>query len=380
MSENNAKYRQVYETLRSSILSGKYPADRPMPSLRSLVRKHGFSTITIRRAFDELERQGLIARRRGSGTFVSKSGSARKIGLIVPGMAYSEFFPPIVSEISRLSQKEDYNLLFGDIVSKSPERRVLAAKKMTREFVEQGVAGVLYQPLELVENVEDVNCEILSAFDRAGVPVVILDNDFMSHPRQEGQAYDVVGIDNVAAGALVAEHLVGLGVRRIAFQKRPKCSSSVNERWRGVASAFLLGAPSLRTSVLVAEPDDETAVRRHLRRFRPEAFVCGNDAAAVALKQSLERVGKRVPEDVLLAGFDDVQFAKIVSPQLTTVHQPCEKIAETAFYRLLARIANPSLTPVRIALPVSLVVRGSTMAVSPSKQLVSKTRRSKWKN
>lgn len=182
----------------------------------------------------------------------------------------------------------------------------------------------------------------------------------MSHPRSDGHAYDVVGIDNVAAGALVAEHLVGLGVRRIAFQKRPKCSSSVNDRWRGVASASLFGASSLRTSALVAEPDDVDAVRRHLRRFRPEAFVCGNDAAAVALKQSLERLGKRVPDDVLLAGFDDVQFAKIVSPQLTTVRQPCETIAETAFYRLLARIANPSLTPVHVALPVSLVVRGST--------------------
>lgn len=252
MSESNAKYKQVYETLKSSILSGKYCADRPMPSLRSLVRQHGFSTITIRHAFDELERQGLIARHRGRGTFVSRSGSARKIGLIVPGVAYSEFFPPIVSEISRLAQENEYTLLFGDIASKRPEKRASMAKKLAREFAEQGGAGVLYQPLEFVEDVKKVNRDILSVFDRAQIPVVILDNDFVQVP--ERSEYDVVGIDNVAAGVLAAEHLLSLGARKIHFQRRPRCSSSVNNRMRGVMSALnLMGLPMRMSAVLTAE-------------------------------------------------------------------------------------------------------------------------------
>ena len=366
MTERRVKYRQVYETLKGSILGGKYPADRPMPSLRSLVRKHGFSTITIRRALDELERQGLIARHRGSGTFVSRSGVARKLGLIVPGVAYSEFFPPIVSEISRLAQENEYTLLFGDIASKRPEKRASMAKKLAREFAEQGVAGVLYQPLELVEDVKKVNREILSVFDRAQIPVVILDNDFVQIP--ERSEYDVVGIDNVAAGVLAAEHLLTLGVRNIHFLRRPRCSSSVNNRMRGVMSALnLKGLPMRMSVVLTAEPDDVSAVKRHLRRGRPDAFVCGNDAAAISLKQTLEGLGYRIPDDIMLIGFDDVAYANIVSPRLTTVRQPCKEIAGAAFRRLLARIADPTLPVFSIFLPVRLIVRESTKVIGKNK-------------
>ena len=362
MTERRVKYRQVFETLKGSILGGKYPADRPMPSLRSLVRKHGFSTITIRRALDELERQGLIARHRGSGTFVSRSGSARKIGLIVPGVAYSEFFPPIVSEISRLAQECEYTLLFGDISSRSPAKRASMAKKLAREFAEQGVAGVLYQPLELVEDVQKVNRDVLAVFGRAQIPVVILDNDFLQVP--ERSEYDVVGIDNVAAGALAAEHLLSLGARKIHFQRRPRCSSSVNNRMRGVMSALtLVGSPMRMSAVLTAEPDDVTAVRRHLRRGRPDAFICGNDAAAISLKQTLEGLGHRIPDDVMLVGFDDVAYASIASPRLTTVRQPCKEIAGAAFRRLLARIADPTLPVASIFLSARLMVRESTKAL-----------------
>lgn len=357
------RYLEIFETLKMEILGGKYASCRSFPSAMALAIRFKTTRATVRRALDHLRNQGLVGSRQGASTYLTKAAKSRKIGLILPGVAYSEFFPPIVSEISRLSQKEDYNLLLGDVSSKSPEKRVVAAKKISCEFVRQGVAGVLYQPLELVDDVQRVNKDVLSVFDKAGIPVVIIDNDFVSGPHRAMYAYDAVGIDNVTAGAIAAEHLIELGVRRLAFQKRPKCSSSVNDRCRGVVSAFRFRTQTLKTSVLVAEPDDVNALRRHLRRFKPEAFVCGNDSAAVALKQSFERLGKRVPDDVLLVGFDDLKFAKIVSPQLTTVRQPCEKIAETAFYRLLAKIVNPMLTPVRILLPVDLVVRESTKRV-----------------
>lgn len=359
----DTKYRALVETLKGNVLDGKYGNGNPFPSVRALIRRYGLSNTTVLHALDELVRQGLISRKQGRGTLVIHRGASRKIGLIVPGVAYSEFFPPIVSAISCLSQQAGYQLLFGDIVSKSPELRAQAARAFAQSLVDEGVAGVLYQPLELVDDVVRVNREILSVFDRADVPVVILDNDFLPCPHRGG--YDVVGIDNVAAGSLVAEHLLACGVRRISFQKRPRCSSSVNARLRGVVSTLAVRRGAFGCSVLEAEPDDREAVRRHLRAHRPEAFVCGNDAAAIALKQTLESLGRRVPDDLLLAGFDDVRLATIVSPQLTTVHQPCEQIGATAFDRLLTRIANPALAPLQIALPIELVVRGSTARVKP---------------
>jgi len=364
VSQEAYSYVEIADDIGKSIRSGKYASGSACPSLTQIMRRYDVTRVTASRAVGELKKRGFVSCERGRGTFVTREAN-RAIGLIIPGVAYSEFFPPIVSEISRLAQANDYTLLFGDVAAKTPEKRAVMARKLAREFVAQQVSGVLYQPIEMLEDTETANREILSCFDRAKVPVVIIDNDFSAYSRRKD--YDVVGIDNVAAGALVAEHLLGKGVRRISFQKRPKCSASVHARQRGVVSALTLAGVRTHCAELVAEPGDAAAVRRHLRQCRPEAFVCGNDAAAVALMQTLAALRCRVPDDVLVAGFDDVKLAKVVTPQLTTVRQPCEAIAGAAFRRLLDRIRDPAQSPVKFSLPIELVVRASTVRAERGK-------------
>ena len=356
---------KMADELCADIRAGKYSASRLFPSLTRIMNRFGVTRVTAMRIVDELKRRGVIVAVPRSRIVVKNVN--RTIGLIVPGIAYSEFFPPIVSEISRLAQKEGYTLLFGDVSSRSADQRARAAKRLAKDFVLQNVAGVLYQPVELVDDVERVNRDILSVFSRANIPVVMLDNDFTVAPRRSG--YDVIGIDNVSAGMAVAEHLLSAGVRKIHFQSRPRCSASVIDRRNGVFLALsAAGAPVRHFRDLKAEQDDVAAIKAHLRRARPEAFVCGNDAAAVKMKISLETLGYRIPDDIRLVGFDDVKYAKIVTPQLTTVHQPCEKIAEVAFRRLLARIVDPSLQPCFMALPYELVVRASSRTVAERSQ------------
>ncbi len=92
----------------------------------------------------------------------------------------------------------------------------------------------------------------------------------------------------------------------------------------------------------------------------PDAFVCGNDKTAARLRQTLARLGRKVPEEIMLAGFDDVRCAVTMLPPLTTVHQPCEDIALVAYRALRERMRDPSLPPRRILVPAPLVVREST--------------------
>ena len=99
---NDSKYKVLVDTLKSAILSGEYDLDRPFPSERMLIRKCGHSRITVQHALRELERLGFISRQQGRGTFITRQGASRKIGLIVPGVAYSEYFSQIVSEIAPL--------------------------------------------------------------------------------------------------------------------------------------------------------------------------------------------------------------------------------------------------------------------------------------
>ena len=356
---NDSKYKSLIETLKSNILSGKYGVGKPFPSVRALIKRFGLSNTTVLHALDELVHQGLISRKQGRGTFIAGQRASRKIGLIVPGVAYSEFFPPIVNEISRLSQKEGYTLFFGAVTSQDPGVRARQAKKFAGQLIKDGVAGVIFQPLEFLSDLTEKNQEIVNLFRRANIPVVLACADFVPPPDHSG--YDVVGINNVEAGAMMARHLADSGAKRICFLMRPNRGMSIRNRYRGFVMA--LGSEDrirCRCDQLVAGTDDLSAVKRLLRCRRPDAFVCGSDSDAAKFKVTLEKAGLRVPDDVMLAGFNDVQMASILTPALTSVRIPCKEIAATAFYRLLARIADPDLPAMECLLPVRLIARGST--------------------
>ena len=309
---NGSKYRTLLEALRKDILGGKYGPDRPVPSLRALVRKSGLSKNTVQHAMDELVHQGLISRTQGRGTFVTRQGAARKLGVIVPRHAYSEIFPRIIGEFSRLAQRDGYSLFFGDITADRPEQRARAAKNLAKKFVAEGVAGVMFQPIEYLSDAERLNGEVLGIFDKAGVAVVLCDYDIVPAPRRS--KYDLVGINNVEAGAAMADYLFNAGAKKITVLIRPHAPLSHQNRARGAQLVRTGKGRSSNLCVLEAEPDNLSAIRRHLKTFRPNAFLCGNDAIAAHLRQTLEKLKVRVPEDVMLAGFDDISIAPLMLP------------------------------------------------------------------
>ena len=92
----------------------------------------------------------------------------------------------------------------------------------------------------------------------------------------------------------------------------------------------------------------------------PDAIVCGNDETAVRLLGSLRQLGRRVPEDVAVVGFDDIPMAATADPPLTTIRQPTGEIARTALRALFARIRYPNAEPREINVSAKLVARAST--------------------
>ena len=352
------KYQKAFDTLRSEILSGKYSATTSFPSVMGAGKRFGISRLTAVKVFDKLKEAGLIRARSGSGTFVTKQGASRKLGVIVPLHAYSEIFTKIVGVLSRLAQEAGYTLVFGDVSSTSHSARERMAKSMARRFVEEGVAGVIFMPIDFLSDVERVNREVLKIFDDAGIAVVLCDYDIVSPPKRSG--YDVVGINNVEAGAAMVEHLVSAGARRISFLLHPNSPLSHRNRYRGAVIAEK-DRPGLIVRKLVTDPDDTKGILRHLKSFRPNAVICGNDALAVKFSRVLQKLKKAVPDDLLLAGFDGVQLGAMMIPPLTTICQPCDKMAEIVFHALVARIGNPSLPPREVYLPFRLIATESTV-------------------
>ena len=353
------KYKTIYETLKSEILGGKYSSGHRFPSEAQLIRRFGGSRITVIHALQELSRLGLIVRRKGQGSFLSRRAAnyGRSIGLIVT-ISRGEIFLPICREVTRLAQQDGYSVQLADFFSVDATSRIAEVRRIAESFVAQNVIGVVFHLTDGIPDAARVNEAALKVFDSAGIPVVLTDSDVAPYP--ERSRYDVVGADDVDAGYRLTLHLVERGARRILFFQPKFGGTSFANRCRGFLAA-VDATPRVKGAVFKGAPEDAGAVKRLLRKTgMPDAIICGNDRVAAALMTTLALLGKRVPGDVMVAGFDDVNFARIVSPGLTTMHQPCAEIGATAYHTLLARVENPSLPPRSICLTAPLVVRAST--------------------
>lgn len=355
------KYRKAFDTLKSEILSGKYVARKSFPSIVATCARFKISRLTAVKAFEKLKGEGLISSRVGAGTFVTRCSKSRLIGLVIPGVAYSsEFFQPIIAELVSLAKTRGYTIIMDGVwTSKSADNEHEAVEVAAR-LIGRHVQGVIYQPFVYAGNSEALNRRILSAFSRAGIAVLLLDGDIVRNP--ERSDYDLVSIDNVTAGGVLAAHLKERGARNICFLMRPNCGENVRNRAKGVRNEVL--ANGLRWSpknVVTVDPSDVSSVGKLMKsKPRPDAVVCENDVLAAKLMKTLAGLGFRVPDDALIAGFDDVQVARLSSPGITTIRQPCDGLAQAAFDRLVARMSDRALPPVHILLSHKLVIRGSS--------------------
>jgi len=354
-----AKHRRVFEHLHSSIQSGELkPGDR-LPSEAELGQLFDASRITVAKAVLDLQRMGLVSRRPGAGTHVlsQQRAAGRTFGLLIPELGLTEIFEPICHGMMRTGFARPDALLWGS-ASTSVGESAREAEEMALSFIAQKVAGVFFAPLELAADKDAANRRIARALNRAQIPVVLLDRCYMPFP--ERSAHDLVGIDNRRAGYMAAAHLLGMGVRRLAFLGERLAANTVDARIAGFHEAMRgFGVAPERDPAWRGSPQDEAFVRSLLDALRPEGIVCANDLTAARLMQTLLRLGVRIPEEVRIVGIDDVKYSSLLPVPLTTIHQDCAGIGAAAMAAMLERLEHPGL-PVRdILVPAKLVVRQS---------------------
>ncbi len=360
------RHRTIYRELLAEIAAGAYSRDGRMPSEAQLVERFSVSRPTVARALRDLQDQGLVDRRIGSGTYVRKSPAksagetARQLGLVIPGLGSTEIFDAICGELAGLARGSEYMLLWGgsDHPRSSLELSVLHAEKLVDQYIERRVAGVFFAPFEHRADQQQVNLRMAEKLQQAGTAVVLLDRDLVPFPRRS--KFDLVGIDNFAGGYMLAEHLLKLNCLRFLFVARPQSAPTVNARIAGAREAALAHGVQLpKTFVRIGEPTDPAFLQALLAKPRPDAVICANDHTAATLIRALESSRVRVPGDMRVVGFDDVKYATLLSSPLTTIHQPCGELAQVAFRAMLARIEDPTLPGPAMNLAPTLVVRES---------------------
>jgi DNA-binding LacI/PurR family transcriptional regulator len=359
-ASRRTKHRQVFEHVLADIESGRLKDGERLPSEVELVKEFATSRPTVARALRDLQNLGLVERKVGSGTYVRRSQKATdswRFGLLIPGLGSTEIFEPICGQLARLAQRQHHTLLWGDFGDRKDEADPELIEQVCQSYIRQTVAGVFFAPLELKEDKDQINQSVITALETARIPIVLLDRDIVGFPQRS--RFDLVGIDNRRAGFLITEHLINLGCTRVDFLARPDSAPTVILRIAGYREALLsTGIPPNPQWVHSGEPTDEKFVER-IVADGATAVICANDLTAANLMRTLDALGCAVPQKIRVAGFDDVRYAELLRPSLTTIHQPCIDIGTIAMQVMLERIDNPAFPARDILAQPTLIVRQS---------------------
>ena len=357
------RHRAIYEVLLSEIQSGVYKPGERLPSEALLCERFQASRITVAKAFQSLQRDKLVNRRAGSGTYVEKpaKGISLQFGILIPNLDATEFFEAICQGILRSPGAQSHSLTWGSFTSGASDT-IESAEQLCQQYIAQGVAGVFFAPAEYSKETDDSNHRLASMLERAKIPIVLLDRDFKHYPDRSN--FDIVGIDNHRAGYLLTQHLFDAGARRIVFATLRGLLATGESRAAGYRHALAKLTPEFPPSFFNANCDDPAEVTRMLKLERPDGIVCANDVTAARLMRTLVSLGARIPDDIRMAGIDDVLYARFLPTPLTTLRQNCAEIGAVAMSTMLDRISHPNY-PVRdILVRCDLTIRASSGFVS----------------
>jgi LacI family transcriptional regulator, galactose operon repressor len=273
------------------------------------------------------------------------------LGVLLPDL-FGEFFSELIRGIDAAVRRRGYHLLVSGYHEDPAEtREVLRA-------IRGRVDGLIALSPQLDQRTFEENLP-------EGVPVVFL-NAAVS---RRGSVS--IRVDNSGGAFAMARHLLGLGHRKIAFVTGPAGNHDARERLRGFRQA-LKGRSGEGPVVIAGDFREETGYQAAPRMLAavppPTAAFAANDAMAIGLLSAFRELRVQVPEDMALAGFDDIPIARFITPPLTTVRVPIAELGSRAAARLFEVLdEEPAPRRREEVLPTTLVIRASCGAPGKTK-------------
>lgn len=301
----------------------------------------------VRRALQELNYQPNLPAR------YLRKGRVGMLALAIPDLR-NPYFSDIGNAIVAAASARSYTVLLDHTGGERSRERLVVSDLHSRL-----IDGVILSPLTL--EYEDLRPQ------QVKIPLVLLGERFFDVP------YDHVAIDNVEAARVATNHLLSLGKRRIAAIGAQKIftGETAHLRLQGYRDALMAaGLPYDEHMIVQANSyhrNDGVEAMRHLLTLEepPDAVFCFNDLIALGAIRVLLEAGRRIPGDVAVIGFDDIEDGRFATPSLTTIAPDKEQIANLAVSFLLGRIdGTRAQAPERAEVPFRLITRESTLGLA----------------
>jgi LacI family transcriptional regulator len=327
-------------------------------TIRDVAREAGVSVATVSRVLNnsgpvhELTRDRVrqIARLlRYSPSPAARTlitSTTQTIGVLLPNL-YGEFFSEVIRGIDQAAQRSGFHLL-------------VSSSHADRSELETALRAMRGRVDGLIVMIPDIDAEALLENLPARLPIVLVSAVLESHP------FPSLTIDNYEGAYRLTRHLIERGHSAVAMIKGSERNQEAGERLRGYRAALrdaeLPHDPKLEIAGDFTEAAGDRAVAEILAlEPRPSAIFAANDAMAIGALSVLREAGVRVPEEMAVAGFDDIPIARYISPPLTTVRVGISALGERATQKLLRGIseAGSGQTPTSEVLRPELVIRRS---------------------
>jgi len=346
-------YQVIANDIEHLIKSNNFNYNNPICTEKSLCEKYQVSRITAKHAITKLENRGILYRKRGLGSFV-----ANPVIQNVLGRTFALVIPFSTTQGGIFRAIENANQIFSNLGHQLTIHIGQAQASENTELLEnlfnQNIDGVVYYPWG-----SDLPEKILNTFREREKPVVILDKT-NKHPE-----FHSVVCDNYQGGYMLTEHLLSYGHTKICYLSRfkPEELSSIGERYRGYKDCLLASKnaePKFVHWDAVGKGQESYYMLQHLvntlRKEEYTAILCENDEVAFNVYMCCQNLGYRIPEDMNITGFDNIEWATTGSAQITTIDQNFGLIGEA----ITAALLDEEYKPRNQTVPVQLIPRTST--------------------
>ncbi len=275
-----------------------------------------------------------------------KLNQTRTIGMLITAST-NPFYSELVRGVERSCFERGYSLVLCN--TEGDEQRM---NRNLETLMQKRVDGLLL----LCTETHQPSPEIMQRYP--SVPTVMMD-----WAPFDGTS-DLIQDNSLLGGDMATQHLIDKGHTRIACITGPLDKTPARLRLEGFLVAMdRAGLPVPDGYQITGDFEFsggfEAMQSLLAQKDRPQAVFIGNDAMAVGAYQALYQAGLRVPDDIAVVGYDDIELAQYMTPPLTTIHQPKDELGELAIDVLIHRIAQPALQPQKLQLTPVLMERGS---------------------
>ncbi len=325
-----------------------------MATIRDVAKHAGVSVATVSRVINETGYVHEDTRRKVETAIrelhytpneVARSLYKRKsrlIGLLLPDIT-NPFFPELARGVEDEMQANDFRIIFGN----SDENRK-KEKDYIQTFVQNNVVGVI----------ASTNHPDNDTYRKLDIPVVFLDRTADNRPS--------VYSDGREGGRIAAQEMLSRGSRKITVIKGPKHIRPAQDRYQGaidVLSNEGIAFNVIQTSSYSFTEAGNWAKELFEKHPDTDGVIASNDIVATAVLHEALRLGKKVPDDVQIIGFDDIPLSTLLTPSLTTIRQPAYDMGRAAASLLIQLIENENVDNKTIQMPVTFTERDTTRKV-----------------